>query len=121
MTRKIKLNQPIIITFYHLSFALKAVHLFNTADIDNLHDVWLMGAPVPNSRVMQPKIYDPRIPQIKLGNYEARIVFPNALSKWIQDVLKRRGQEITVSQALRLVGAVSRAYSKPYGRGARRS
>lgn len=102
--------KPIICTFYELSGALRSVHLGVKADVDRLHDVWKMGAPTPASRVRQPKIYDPRVPQGHLGNFEARIVFPKALASWTQDVLRRRGSAITTDQALRLVSAISKAW-----------
>lgn len=102
--------KPIICTFHELSRALRSVHLGVKADVDRLHDVWKMGAPTPGSRVLQPKIYDPRVPQGHLGNFEARIVFPSALAAWAQDVLQRRGAAITTDQALRLVNAISKAW-----------
>lgn len=107
-------RKPIICSFFKLSFALRRVHLGVKADVDSLHDIWLMGAPVPSSRILQPKIYDPRLPQIKLGNREERIVFPKKLGEWIRDVLQRRGLEISEGEAYKLVSAVSKAHSQVY-------
>lgn len=81
--------RPIICSFYQLSFALQSLHQWNKADIDRLYDVYRMGAPTPTSRVAHPEIFDER--KVQAGNVEHRIVFPNTLAAWIQDVCARKG------------------------------
>lgn len=103
-------DKPIICSFYALCGSLQAIHLNVKADVDRLHDVWLIGAPVPSSRIMQPKIYDPRKPQAKQGNVEKRIVFPNLLAMWIKDCLERSGKEITLDEAMVLVEPISQRW-----------
>lgn len=103
-------RKAIICTYYDLAWALNPVHMFNKADMNRLHDVWKMGAPVPSSRIMQPKIYDPRIPQQHLGNVEKRIILRKPLAEWTQDVLQRNGKDITLDDAAMLVNAVSSAW-----------
>jgi hypothetical protein len=81
--------KPIIAPFWRLAQAFAPLHGWHKPHLDTLHDVWKKGAPDPTSRIRNPIGYDPRHPQ--LGNYEARIVFPNVLAKWIYDVATTRG------------------------------
>lgn len=99
-------EKPFICTFYQLAYALRSLHLYLKPEMDRLHDVWKMGAPSPQSRILNPKIYDPRIPQY--GNYEARIVFPTALSNWIKETGAHQGIEMSLKDARKLVKAIQR-------------
>ena len=90
-------GKPIICTFRQLARATLALHQGERRYMDTLHDVWKLGAPTPNSRIMRPKNYDERLRQ--RGNYEARIVFPTALAKWIIDVATARGIPIDAALA----------------------
>lgn len=81
--------KPIITPFWRLAQAFAPLHIWRKKHLDSLHDVWKQGAPDPRSNIRNPKGYDPRHPQ--MGNYEARIVFPGLLAKWITDVAQERG------------------------------
>lgn len=105
-----KQRKPIICSFFALERSLQSVHLGVKAEVDRLHDVWMIGAPVPSTRIMQPKLYDPRLPQFSIGNVERRIVIPERLAEWIADVVTRRGMAITTDQALKLVEPISKRW-----------
>lgn len=92
---------PIIATFYDLAHALAPLHIWHEPDLKRLHDLWVSSAPVPNSRVLNPKGYDER--KVQDGNYVARIIPPPVLAQWVMDVSQRRGMPYTTRQALNLV------------------
>ncbi len=92
--------KPLTVTWRELCLAMAALHLFEKADVDALHDVWKFGAPLPESRVLNPVGYDER--KAQRGNYEARVVFPMMLAKWIMDVSNRRGFPYNEAQAIAL-------------------
>lgn len=100
--------KPIICTFWQLSYALNALHQWNPAHVATLHDVWLKGAPTPNSRLQNPKGYDPRKQQA--GNYEARIVLPTLLKTWVTERAAALGVNVTGEQALALLSRVRVAF-----------
>lgn len=102
-------DKPIVCTWRELSYGLRSVHGWVKADVDRLHDIWKMGAPSPNSRVLTPKGYDPRVDGTQLGNYEARTVFPTPLSKWLMETSARRGIPMSEADARVLVRAIERA------------
>jgi hypothetical protein len=101
--------KPIIATFPELFYAMKTLHRFQKKHVDNLHDIWKRGAPTPNSRVKYTKGYDPRKSQP--GNYEARIVFPTLLSKWIQETAHEIGVDVQPADALELLSRVRIAFT----------
>lgn len=103
-------EKALIVTFYDLAVALAEIHMFVKADVDRLHDIWMIGAPVPSSRVLQPKIYDPRVPQEHLGNFERRIVFPKKLAAWASDVLQRRGLPVTIEHTMKRARRKSKSW-----------
>lgn len=80
------------------------------ADVDRLHDVWKQGAPTPDSRILNPNGYDPRLAQA--GNVEKRIIIPAALEQWVVDTATRRGLAISPGDANQLVEAVQRGRAK---------
>ena len=90
-------GKPITCTFLQLAGATLALHQGDKQWLASLHDVWKMGAPTPNTRIMNPTHYDPRYHQA--GNYEARIVFPTALAKWIRDCAQARGIPLKMTEA----------------------
>ncbi len=92
--------KPLLVTWLELHLAMMPLHQNVKADVDRLHDIWLLGAPTPNSRILNMAIYDPRL--LQAGNYECRIVFPTQLAKWIVDVSARRGYPYTWEQAINL-------------------
>lgn len=92
--------KPLVLTWRELFSAMFALHLGEKADVDALHDIWKFGAPIPQSRILKPKGYDERLEQA--GNFEARVVFPKMLVKWIVDVSTRRGFPFTEVQAIAL-------------------
>lgn len=93
--------KPFSATFIDLARALADLHLWNSADVSRLHDIWKLGAPTPNSIVRNPRNYDPRKAQV--GNYEARIIWPQALVTWIVDVSARRGMPLDERQAINML------------------
>ena len=97
----INAGKPLICTFRELAQVTHALHQNDRGWLDNLHDVWMMGAPTPNSIVRDPKHYDPRLKQ--KGNYEARIVFPTALAKWVISCIQTRGFNMTIEQAFDVI------------------
>ncbi len=100
---------PIIATFPELFYALKSLHRFQKKHVDNLHDIWMKGAPTPNSRVLNPKGYDPRKAQV--GNFESRIVLPTLLSKWVQETAHEVGVDVQPADALELLSRVRIAFT----------
>jgi hypothetical protein len=102
--------KPIISTFPMLAYSLRSLHHWNKTHVDNLHDIWKRGAPTPNSRIKYPKGYDPRKPQ-PIGNYEARIVLPTLLSKWVVEVAAEMGVNMTPALALDLLSRVRVAFT----------
>lgn len=100
----VKQEAPIICTFYELAVSLQSLHLWNKADLDRLHDVWKIGAPTPDSRLLDIKHYDPR--KVQAGNVEKRIVFPKKLGEWIADVGRQRGIEMDSRDAANLIKAM---------------
>lgn len=97
------------VTFYQLSFALQRLHMGEQRHINTLHDVWLRGAPSPDSIVRNPKGYDPRVPQA--GNVEKRLLLPKQISAWVEDVAKARGIACTPEQALTMIQGVEKILS----------
>lgn len=86
----------VMITWHALHLAMFPLHMGIKADEDRLHDIWKMGAPTPDSRIVT-KTHDPRTPVA--GNVEKRIVFFAQLKPWVVDVAYRRGQPLTPQQA----------------------
>lgn len=93
--------EPLLVTFVELREALAPLHLHDRACVDRLHDVWKLGAPLPDSIIRQPAGYDER--KTQPGNRERRIVFPTPLAAWVVEVSAARGMPYTLSQALRIV------------------
>ena len=100
---------PISLSFYELSLCTRAVHGWNKPDVDRLHDIWLRGAPTPNSRILNPKIYDPRA--VQTGNVEKRLIIPKLFADWFDDVAKRRGFSLKADTAYQALGRINRAFN----------
>lgn len=92
--------KPLIITFHELVAAMTTLHQGDKALIASLHDIWLMGAPTPNSIIRNPKHYDPRLKQA--GNHEQRIVLPQKLAQWIHAASEKQGFPYTWRQSVNL-------------------
>ena len=99
MTEPIQRLKPLIVTWLELHRATFALHCGEKADVDRLHDLWMLGAPTPDSRILRSS-YDPRL--VQPGNVERRIVFPTALANWIVEVSRRRGFPYSETQAIAL-------------------
>lgn len=97
------------VTFRMLAFALQRLHMGEQRHIDTLHDVWMKGAPSPDSIVRNPKGYDPR--KLQAGNVEKRLLLPTQVSAWVEDVTKARGIACTADQALTMVQGVATIFS----------
>lgn len=81
--------KPVYLSLRQLLYLTEPVHLWNKADVDNLHDVWLRGSPSPDSIVRVAAGYDPRLAQ--KGADERRLILYVVLEQWLEDVGKRRG------------------------------
>lgn len=105
--------KPIICTFHQLAFSLQSLHHWQKSHVDTLHDCWLKGAPVPQSRILNPKNYDPR--KVQHGNYEARIILPALLKKWVTERASALGIQMTGDNALELLNRVRIAFDGDIG------
>jgi hypothetical protein len=97
----IEAETALVVTFAELRDALAPLHLGRRSWVDALHDLWKLGAPSPDSRVLAPKGYDER--QRQPGNVEKRLVLPTPLAQWIAQVSAARGIPYTHAQALRML------------------
>lgn len=92
--------KPLVCTFYHLVKATEALHQGDKGMIADLHDIWLKGAPTPDSRLLLMKHYDPR--KVQTGNIEKRIVLPTLMAQWIHRVSAQRGFPYTWRQSMNI-------------------
>lgn len=67
---------PLQVTYKELSAILLPITAGYAWGEGTIRDLWLLGAPVPQKP-------------------SARIVFPNQLAKWLEDVLNRQGRPLT--------------------------
>ena len=93
--------KPLIATYLQLAYSLRSLHRYEKAHLDNLHDIWMKGAPAPNSIIRDVKHNDPR--KVVAGNYEARIVLPTLLTSWIMERAGAIGVQMTRDIALQLI------------------
>lgn len=91
-------GKPLVVRFVDLCAALEPLHQRDKAWLDALHDIWKMGAPSPDSRILVARHYDERLRQP--GNVEKRIVFPTPLARWVEQVSAARGMPVSHKQAL---------------------
>lgn len=81
------LQNPRIVTFDQLRQKLAPFLSVSPREATlELHDLWIMGAPTPDSG-----------PHVE----EKRILFPNQFSKWWKGIAQKRGWEITPKEAFR--------------------
>jgi len=92
--------KPYILTFVELSTIMLPLHQGDKKLLASLHDIWLKGAPTPDSIIRDPKHYDPRLKQA--GNVEKRIVLPNALAQWIHAASEKMGFPYTWRQSMNI-------------------
>jgi len=79
------MTKPRIVTFNQLRNKLAPYLSVSPREATlELHDLWSMGAPTPDSRP---------------GVEERRILFPNQFSKWWKELCKRHGWEVTPMEA----------------------
>jgi hypothetical protein len=95
--------KPLFLTWRELLLATYPLHQMRKADVDRLHDVWKKGAPSPGSIVRNPKGYDERLAQA--GNFEARLVFPKLLVKWVLETANAKGMNVTERDVRRMFRA----------------
>lgn len=93
--------KPLSLTFRELRDVFAPLHLFDPVMVDDLHDIWKMGAPTPDSIIRDPREYDERRRQP--GNFEARLILPTQLMKWILSATAKRGMPISAAQAAALL------------------
>lgn len=103
-------EKPLVCTYRQLAFALRRLHAWQPPLLADLHDVWLKGAPTPDSRVQKPQGYDPR--KLQAGNLEKRIVLPSLLAKYIEETGKRKGIPMTLADARKLVTAIKKGWDQ---------
>ena len=99
--------KPMALSFYQLLYALQSVHNWHKPDMDRLHDVWKMGAPTPDSRLLDEKHYDPR--KVQAGNVEKRLILPVPFATWFQDVCERKGLHMEARQGYEALRTIARA------------
>jgi hypothetical protein len=97
----IEAETALVVTFAELREALAPLHLGRKSWVDALHDLWKLGAPSPDSRILMPKGYDER--QRQPGNVEKRLVLPTPLAQWIVQVSAARGIPYTFAQAVHML------------------
>jgi hypothetical protein len=66
---------PLIVTLQELEAILLPVTMGYAWGVDTIHDLWKIGAPMPNDN-------------------SRRIVFPKKLAEWLADVLQRQGRPL---------------------------
>ncbi len=101
--------KPLIATYLQLAYSLRSLHRYEKAHLDNLHDIWMKGAPAPNSIIRDVKHNDPR--KVVQGNYEARIVLPTLLTAWIMERAGAIGANMSKETALFIIDGMSTALS----------
>lgn len=69
---------PLMVTYPELVTILQPLTMGYAWGEGTIRDLWLMGAPTPDSTVLR----------------ERRIVFPGQLAKWLEDVLTRQGRPL---------------------------
>lgn len=108
--------KPVSLTFFQLSVSLQSLHEWHKPDVDRLHDVWLRGAPTPDSRILDIAHYDPR--KVQQGNVEKRLIIPALFVAWFNEVAERRGLNLQPDTAYEALGRVARAINRVnYGYG----
>jgi len=81
------LTKPRIVTFDQLRLTLAPFLAVSPREATlELHDLWIMGAPSPDS--------GPNV-------VEKRILFPNQFSKWWRAIAQKRGWDVTPKEAYR--------------------
>lgn len=93
--------RPLVCTYRELAGALAPLHGGDAGLLAGLHDIWLEGAPTPDSIIRNPRGYDPRLYQP--GNVERRLVLPNKLAAWVQQASAQRGMPLAARQAYNLI------------------
>lgn len=93
--------KPLVCTFLDLAHAFQTLHMWDKRYVSRLHDVWKLGAPTPDSRILVPSEYDERKRQP--GNVEKRVVFPSKLAQWILETSAARGTPYTPAEASRII------------------
>ena len=66
---------PLQVTYTQLATILQPITVGYKWGEDTIRDLWLLGAPTPQDTAR-------------------RIVFPNQLAKWLEDVLTRQGRPL---------------------------
>lgn len=103
----------IVCEFWELRDSTMSLHVNDPAAVKRLHDVWLEGAPSPDSVVKgyEYRGFDERKRQAHAR--VKRVVLPNALAQWIVEQSAARGMPMTPAQAYNIAcGKVD------YGQGA---
>lgn len=95
------------LTFQRLAQIFAPLHMGDKAALARLHDVWLLGAPTPQSRVLL-KQYDERLPQA--GVFIERVILPSHLENWIFDTAQARSFVITRQQARAIAAGDPRTF-----------
>ncbi len=101
--------KPVSLTFLQLSVSVQTLHGWNKADVDRLHDIWLAGAPTPDSRILVIRDYDPR--KVQAGNVEKRLIIPRLFVQWFNDVATRRGLNLNPKTAYKALGKIERTFN----------
>lgn len=91
--------QPVICSWVQLARATQDLHRWEKGPLDELHDIWLKGAPTPDYQVaVAGKTFDERRPRV--GDVLTHIVPPLPIAQWIKTMSARRGFPYSDRQAL---------------------
>lgn len=75
---KFKTMPPLQVTYAQIVAILEPITRGYPWGEGTIRDLWLMGAPTPDSTI----------------HNERRIVFPGQLAKWLEDVLTKKGDSL---------------------------
>ena len=93
--------KPLFLTFRELWAVTYALHLGEKRWVDTLHDVYVSGAPSPQSIIRDPRGYDER--KAQPGNDVERLILPTKFAAWVMDVSRARGYPYSMKQAMGLL------------------
>lgn len=83
-------SAPLVCTWNQLARAFADLHLWDKADVDRLHDVFVNSVPSPQYTVaIRGAKFDERNP--RPGDFFEHVINPLALTQWIKEVSAKRG------------------------------
>lgn len=83
-------NSVIVSDFNGLLRAFSPLIMGEKSEIENLYDIWKMGAPTPDSIILDVKNYRPEEHNQSYGRVK-KVIPTLWLEKWLTDLATRRG------------------------------